>query len=330
LRWIIHIGAPKTGSTSIQRFLFEHREALRGLGIEYPNANLRGFGHHDLAFLLAGGYPDWATPQNRPLAEIADDLRRAARNTSAKTLVLSSENFYLYPRPKQLGDLLVSVGLRPDDDLTIVCYVRRQDEAHISWYNQTVKAQGNARSFEATVALTRDLWDYGSRLAPWATEFGASRLLARDYAPFTAGSGDVRWDFSRILGLPEEAFDYPPARENERISRDILEFQRAVNRLPLTAQSKRRYHKRLIKLTAVTAGSGVFDDSPFLTERERAALLATYEESNASVARKYLGRERLFELPASVTPEATPAARRGLTPAKVARVLKGILLPNAN
>ena len=66
----LHIGAPKTGTTLLQRVLFENKERLRNYGIDYPDISLRGYGHHDLAFLIAGGYPDWATPQPRTLAEL--------------------------------------------------------------------------------------------------------------------------------------------------------------------------------------------------------------------------------------------------------------------
>ncbi|HVX35469.1 MAG TPA: hypothetical protein VHC71_04540, partial [Hyphomicrobium sp.] len=53
----IHIGAPKTGSTFLQRVFYDNRGELRTRGLLYPEANIRGFGHHDIAFLIAGGYP---------------------------------------------------------------------------------------------------------------------------------------------------------------------------------------------------------------------------------------------------------------------------------
>lgn len=84
MRWIVHIGAPKTGSTAIQRFLFEHRAQLPAHGVQYPDINLRGYGHHDLAFMLDGRYPEWATPQDRNLPQFCEELRsflKAPRRT---------------------------------------------------------------------------------------------------------------------------------------------------------------------------------------------------------------------------------------------------------
>ena len=101
----LHIGAPKTGSTALQSFLFENRQRLADHGWVYPEVSLRGFGHHDLAFLISGGYPEWAIPQERSLDELTDDLiRLAAENPK---LVMSSENFYLFPNPEKVADIFM-------------------------------------------------------------------------------------------------------------------------------------------------------------------------------------------------------------------------------
>jgi hypothetical protein len=329
MRWILHIGAPKTGSTAIQRFLFDNREGLLARGVHYPDVSLRGFGHHDLAFLLRGRYADWATPQNRSLAELRDDLRDAVQSTPTMTTILSSENFYIYPKPAALHQLLKDVGLLPDDKIVVTCYVRRQDEAHVSWYNQTVKAQGNARSFAATVVHEHALWDYAQQLQPWQAEFGADAILVRDYSSLSQPGGDVCADILDILGLPSDAFPLPPGRVNERINRDILEFQRLVNRLPLSPRQKRRYHKQLIELTKVSTDWGVFDDTPFLTAASREALMQSYNESNSTLARTYLGRATLFRLVEGAGFDATEDAplstvRKGLTIAKLAHIVAWI------
>jgi len=322
MRWVIHIGAPKTGSTAIQRVLCENREQLLAHKIHYPDVSLRGNGHHDLAFLLYGRYADWATPQDRPLSELRIALRDAVQTIPATTVVLSSENFSLYPQPAALRDLLETAGLKRDDEICVVCYARRQDDAHISWYNQSVKAQGNALGFEDTVRLTRDLWNYSLLLKPWRDEFGAEAILLRDYTPFGRQPNDIRADFLEILGLSPSQFHLPAARENERINRDILEVQRWVNRLPLSHRQKRRFHKQLIELTSASANLQIFDDTPFLDFEGRKALLQSYAEDNKSVARAYLNREALFAaVEDSTVMRPAPVVRQGLTLTKLFHIL---------
>lgn len=325
MHWIVHIGAPKTGSTAIQIFLCGNRERLAAHALLYPDVSLRGYGHHDLAFLLGGGYPDWATPQDRPLSELAATLREAVRTSGAGRVLLSSENFYLYPEPAALRHLLQTAGLAAEDRVSILCYLRRQDEAHVSWYNQTVKAQGNAAGFDASVRRDHGLWDYAARLAPWRAEFGTQAVWLRDYA---AAVADVRVDFLQALGLPRDAFAMPSVRPNGRLNRDLLDVQRLINRLPLAIPRKRRYHKSLIALTEATAGRNVFDDPPFLSPDKRAALLADYAAGNRMVARTYLGRDELFAPPAGASAQPLPTAtgaRRGLTPAKLATVVRWLV-----
>jgi hypothetical protein len=290
-RCLLHIGAPKTGSTALQKFLAGSREALANLGWVYPDVSLRGFGHHDIAFLLGGGYPEWALPQERPLEDLVVELEEAVAGKSK--VIISSENFYLLPSPRGTARMLRQAGFGPGE-VKVVVYLRRQDEAHMSWYNQVVKAQGYAGTAAACVAETHDLWDYGTRLDAWAEVFGEDCMVVRPYQEGDLREGDVCRDFLHLAGLPEKAFEFPDGAVNTRINRDVLEFQRLVNRLPLEPPERRRFHRELIALTAATAETELFDDSPLLTTEERRKILDGYSGSNGRVARTYLSRERLF------------------------------------
>ena len=142
----LHIGAPKTGSTAIQRWLFEHRADLAAAGLLYPEVCLRGYGHHDLAFLIGGGYPEWASPQPLGLGVLQDQLRQAGA-LGLPQMLLSSEDFFLYQDPDRLR-AFIEGALGRVGRFTVHAYLRRQQEVLPSWYNQLVKAQGYAGSFE--------------------------------------------------------------------------------------------------------------------------------------------------------------------------------------
>lgn len=288
----VHIGGPKTGSTAIQAWLTANQTELRRRGVDYADVCLRGYGHHDLAFLVAGGYPPWATPQPRGLASLADDLDLALMGDAAH-VVLSSEDFYLYPDPAALYRLLSRTphGRR----ITVYCYVRRQDEMAVSWYNQAVKAQGYCGSFEECEAETRALWDYASRLAPWAEVFGRDNVDVRAYRPDRLRSGDVCADFGDWIGLPAEGLPAAPTVVNTNLLRDVLEFQRQINRLPLPAEEKRSFHRELIALCRTESARALFRDTPLLGPRGRAALLAHYQASNRQLAIEWFSGEDPFE-----------------------------------
>ena len=297
---LLHIGAPKTGSTALQKFLATNRERLRTFGMDYPDVSLRGFGHHDIAFLVAGGYPSWATAQERPLDELVRDL--AGKVAGRPMITLSSENFYLLPNPAGVARALEQAGIDAKK-VRIIVYLRRQDEAHLSWYNQIVKAQGYTGTIAESIVESHSLWNYAAQLERWAAVFGTDSLTVRTYQSPASPGGDIRRDFLSLAQLPEDGFAFPEEDVNSRINAEILEFQRMVNRLPLSAQKKRSAHRELIALTAASAGTGLFEDRPLLGVEERAAILASYAESNDAVARTYLKQARLFD---DAMPEGLP------------------------
>ncbi|MGV6852729.1 MAG: hypothetical protein ACWA5R_11220, partial [bacterium] len=49
---ILHIGTPKTGTSSIQRWLYQHSETLLELGILYPRTGRQGVAHHLIARVI--------------------------------------------------------------------------------------------------------------------------------------------------------------------------------------------------------------------------------------------------------------------------------------
>jgi hypothetical protein len=318
---LLHIGTPKTGSTALEKFLAGNCDVLARLGWEYPDVSLRGFGHHDLAFLVSGGYPEWALPQERPFDELLHELKISVADKSR--IILSSENFYLLPNPQGVARMLEQAGF-PPRTVKVVVYIRRQDDAHVSWYNQVVKAQGYTGTIFECISQNCGMWDYEKYLHAWCKVFGRDNLIVRPYQASDLEADDIRYDFLRIAGLSPEGFEWPEETTNTRINRDILEFQRMVNHLPLLPIEKRRFRKELMALTSATTDLKLFDDTPLLTSSQRQDILSTYSEANARVARTFLGREQLFDekLPVEAP---LPKTERGLTVEKLTYVLGWIL-----
>lgn len=323
-RCYVHIGAPKTGSTWLQKACFDNREALRSQGLLYPDVSLRGYAHHDLAFLLSGGYPEWATPQPRTIAELATDLRCSLRNHKGSVL-LSSEDFYLFPNPRGLMELLTSTETLVNRRPGIIVYIRRQDDAHESWYNQTIKAQGYTHDIETCIRASHDLFDYAKQLSTWAGIFGRDSLIVRPTDPSEFHGGDLLSDFVSILGLDSTSLTAPVAPVNTSLNRDILEFQRVLNGLPLHVKERRRYHHQLMELSSQTAGSSLFDERPLLDPRQRAAIMNSYRASNRETARAYMARDELFFQVEQERDAQRPAAP-GLNAEKLAAIVGWLLL----
>jgi hypothetical protein len=318
---VLHIGAPKTGSTALQRFLAQYRENLANAGFVYPGSIERGFGHHDLAFFTGGGCPEWAAPQTDSLEGLLGRLRQELdTHSSDARLILSSENFYWLSDPRSVKDMLATLGYTPDS-IAVVVYIRRQEDAIASWYNQLVKALGYSASFEQSVEDYDDLWDYEFRLAQWAAAFGRQRVIVRLYTD--EPEFDVCRDFAELLQIPTTGLQTAAGRANPRLVRDLLEFQRVINRLPLPTPDKRRYHKQLISLSAQAAVLGL-DDTPLHTKASRCAIRERYAAGNQFVANTYFGREELFPLHAAGHDDAAPPPP--LSPEKLAAIFAWLLM----
>lgn len=314
----VHIGAPKTGSTILQKRCFEQRDRLLARGLLYPDVSVRGFGHHDIAFLIGGGYPAWATPQPLDLAQLEAMTRRAIEHHSGSVL-LSSEDFYLCPNPGGLRKFLERSGALDGRELRIVVYVRRQDDAHESWFNQTVKAQGYTHDIDTCVREFFDLFDYRLQLSGWEAEFGREALHLRVFDPRRFVGGTLERDFGDALGVGLAACDDGEPVVNISLNRDLLEYQRALNRLPLSPQQKRSLHHSLMRLSGLSKGGGLFDERPYLDRQRREALRAAYATSNRLTARAYLRRDELFA-DDPLPPDAPPPAAIGLTGEKLAAI----------
>lgn len=309
----------------LQKFLHQHRAALRERGLLYPEVSLRGYGHHDIAFVVSGSYPDWAT---RPSHSLSVDMLAAQMHDAVSKhdgdVLLSSENFYLYPDPRRLHAFLCAAGLDRHTILPIV-YLRRQDEAIDSWYNQAIKAQGATEGAADFIRRWDSLWDYQAQLGQWAATFGPDALRVRAYDPRRFGTLPLLDDFFGVTGIPVKDLAVPAERVNAGLNRDMVEFQRLVNALPLPPQDKRMFHQKLIDLSVRTEGSGLFDEGPLLDADCRQAIMARYRAGNAAVTASYLAGDGFLLDDGLASAGAAPSAE-GLSTETLARIMGWLMI----
>lgn len=291
MQLVIHAGVHRTGTTSLQRALAQHRAGLTARGIVYPGAETN---HQALAWALHRGQSGTAEVQRL----VAD-----AREAGARTVVLSGEDFTIH---RDLGWL---VPLAARIEIRVVFYLRRQDHWLMSWYNQHVKWPFDARKSrmdpQAFLAAIGDFhWiDYDRLLDRWGTALGDSRI---EVGVVERGQvGDVTTDFFDRLGVgPASGPDglEPKAdRVNDSLPVHMLEVARHLGLYDL------RGGRRSKLLNALRAG--LADKAPAVpvstvySPEERRAVLARFAASNRAVARRWLGREALF-----LEPEPAPDA----------------------
>jgi hypothetical protein len=297
----LHIGATKTGSTALQRFLEQSfSRLLHEFRVLYPN-----FHDKDVYTPMRPGYNYWQgqhfenSDGSRDL-DLFNHCVQYCKANSLRSIVISHEAL--------LMNWLDRVGLlsnKIDANIKIICYVRRQDYHLESAWNQI--GHKLCSSSEIMTSLkTNDKWggwrpvSWYEKIEPWANYFGEENIIVRPYEKEQMPNGIVP-DFLNIINVAwseELKLNNRDDHYNRGFSRDVLELL-YLNRDSYPDLGDQRLSNMLNSLLSDEYKKKPFDSYQFLSPQERIELLNEYEASNQMVAKKYLHREdgRLFYEP---------------------------------
>ncbi|MEX1154653.1 hypothetical protein [Parvibaculum sp.] len=292
---IIHVGPHKTGTTSLQHFLFKNHLALLKLGIVYPVAHLgEQRAHHRFAQANRGRIDQKerrVLSREEELVPLLDEIRAS----NADTAILSSEAFFATSKP----DIeILHESLRAFSPV-VVFYARQQDDGYVSSYAQCSKspihryASPIETHLDDPVRMNTDLNIYG-HASNWAKVFGKENVAARlydrkisvpeDFLRFLderRGAGPVLASAMKRFSLTE-ALNNSPSLEATEITRLFKsqcldpERRRAVFNLMNRHFSDGRPVARL------------------LSTSDRRAILEFFRSSNEKLFREFFSSENRF------------------------------------
>jgi hypothetical protein len=172
-----------------------------------------------------------------------------------------------------------------------------------------------------------DYMDFAKALELWRRYFGKENLIIRVYEKEQLPDG-IYADFLQTVGLSwnEEYILPEPDSSNLSLQRDILEFLRLCNAIPMESEVYSKLTKVLRTVSIAIGKKAYFSSHNLLSPQERIALLQHFECSNQQVARDYLGRENglLFYEPWP-SPDENWEPYAGLTTEKLATICGGLL-----
>lgn len=235
-RILLHVGLPKTGTTSIQDFLAAQAEALAGESVLFPivRPDLRaagrdngvGSGWHRALSVFVGN-PDALAAGEWDAWQAA--FRRFGEDDALHTMILSQESLILAGRPDRVGTLL---GELPPAQLRIVLVLRPADAWLASLYEQAVRSVGRTADMPGAFRLALNYAERGFRGMIRRLERQAPdaqfQVLAFD--DLVAGEGLLA-NFATALDLPAWLGDCAAAapRANPGLPQDMVAFLRRVN-----------------------------------------------------------------------------------------------------
>jgi hypothetical protein len=201
---LLHIGTDKTGSTAIQRALWENRDWLLERGVYVPETGLGvDNGHAQLLQAL----------DESALAGLARELA-SVDTTRYTTVLLSWEGMCKFNRA-QIKALYAAL---PEAAVEVLVYLRDQAEivqsAHLQWVQMNpdaipVKSLSVPKSLphrlRQSLFLRHPQRNYFKLLKRWQSAAPGVTFCLRRFAPEHLEGGDILVDFLARLGLAPDA-----------------------------------------------------------------------------------------------------------------------------
>lgn len=282
---LFHIGMSKTGTTSLQRFLYDNNKTLKKYNWSYPG-------------LHTAGYTTWKNGHKL----VWDEGNSERWDTIKKELhehnvIISDEAYWSY-----LSNFLeiITTAQEFHDNIKIIVYLRRQDRVVESIYNQWIKGLSEHDSIMNFMNNRMPFSnDYLSRLEKISDKIGSENLIVRIYEKeqFEGDRKDIFSDF--IHSLPGIAIkpDWKefmiPEKENLSLNGNFYEIKKICN--SIINNNSEVWNKEQIREIAKISGRQHSKNSyglsaGYFTKQERIDLLSSQAANNAEIAKKYLKR----------------------------------------
>ncbi len=294
----LHIGAPKTATSTLQALLARNYSKLLRQGVLYPRDFRHGHAHHVLVCDLIDKYqsnpmPDFwygDLPRGQAWPALCAEIDR--HGPAVRSVVLSSELFF--GQAANVGPMLRDVtSYLHGHDVKVVVYLRRQDQLYSSFFNQDVKGvrqwAENAYSFYETHQIFQR--DYFELMTAWGDVFGSENVLIRPYEPAQWRDGDIVSDFCAVTGIP-------PMRGgrvdgNESLGPNQLYIKQCLNRVGYDKSDNDAVLDILLKLCPEESRS----DMVYINRRAYTALRERWQQVNLKISEQLLQGAPLFHTP---------------------------------
>lgn len=208
----IHIGTHKTGSTSLQRWLSEHRALLEGQGFGLYEGMHNKDNHIEL--YLAAMRPERDSFGKQSLRDVVFDagytaavserVRGFVQACGQENLIFTTEGLSLLRHPDEL-ETLRGMFEGVCGAAGVVLYLRNKADYLESYRRQLLKVPGRKKSdtFWSALYVEDDTWltDYDQLIAAYEGAFGAGSVKVIDYDGEMARRGNIIPSFAGALGL---------------------------------------------------------------------------------------------------------------------------------
>ena len=250
MKFCIHIGVEKTGTTSLQSFFLNNFDYFASKGVIYPKSILDGVSHRKLVFLAnrISHEDDFSRLNSLPPGDerqnIKDTILSEFRSEISSvhpdsTILIISEHFSSRLQCSEEVECLLSILSEFSTDISLHLYIRDPLDAALSSMSTRIKSgrnkvrlpvPRNTIKFDARSSVSK--WDYKLLINRWQSVFESVNVHLFDKSEFL--NHDLIHDFChRALGIDisDKNIIAPDKNLNVRLSHESLILLAAINGL---------------------------------------------------------------------------------------------------
>lgn len=272
----IHIGLPKTATSSIQSFLYDNNDFLSEQGFHYIKTGLSQSlkCHHDIVWKLGLHIgPSYVEKDIQKYKdEILSGLFAENEKYSDKDLILSSELLTFLNDYEKLNPILEVFNNR---EIKFIINIRRQDRFLESLYQQVVK-DGTSLSFAEWLKQSREVANYNKLINKLLKITSKENIIIDIFDTNSQELFPVE-KFLISLGFDEEFIlnkEIKNSIENESLSKEQIEIIRKSNKLDYDARYK------LLEKFLTDNQSNSIDKASYLNDKQRENIINSFRKSN--------------------------------------------------
>jgi len=289
----LHVGLSKTGTTSIQLFLWRNRNILlKKFGILYPKTGIKeklGYGQHLIPNILR-------SKQN--YSDLKNMLIREINNHKADNIVISSEEF-IFSCPKKVYKFFDFIHTEK-----IVIYLRRQDLWIESLYKEYVKNihSRGTMSFKDFLkgAPHIKICFFSNFVERWKEVFPNTEIILKFYDRKLFQYENIIFDFLPLIGLSHSkmSFHFHKLETKLETNRSLSTISTLVLRMiNENLNLNDSDHKKVVQLLFEMDNKyASHKKTSLFSLSDRIEFLNTFEKSNKIVSNLFFNNNDIFRL----------------------------------
>ena len=273
----LHVGAPKTGTSSIQSFLTLNHEILREKGVLYPYPQT-----FFQSFQTSSGNGNFLCRTDSEYDKSISDRRLEKLAMYDLKILLSTERLFIEEREtfEEISQIF--------NHVKVIFYVRRQDNLIQSGMLQDIKNSKLTSIYPSDYEAPA----YLPYLECLSAIFGKKNIIVQPYEKQQFSGDNIYADFLQKIGLSlTDEYQMPVKNVNPSFNLKYAQLKGILNSLPFGEQILREtFVEALWELSAQEESREPFSDIKLFPPAQRLEIIRKCEKDNVKIATEFLSR----------------------------------------